>query len=73
MENTQIILTIVLLIVELVAFAWLIIDIQKSKKKQDKILDLERQILEMEKSIMEIENNIITEIVDLKELVRKIT
>ena len=72
MENTQIILTIVLLIVELVAFAWLIIDIQKSKKKQDKILDLERQILEMEKSIMEIENNIITEIVDLKELVRKI-
>ena len=72
MENTQIILTIVLLIVELVAFAWLIIDIQKSKKKQDKILDLERQILQMEKSIMEIENNIITEIVDLKELVRKI-
>ena len=72
MENTQIILTIVLLIVELVAFAWLIIDIQKSKKKQNKILDLERQILEMEKSIMEIENNIITEIVDLKELVRKI-
>ena len=73
MENTQIILTIVLLIVELVAFAWLIIDIQKSKKKQDKILDLEKQILEMEKSIMEIENNIILEIADLKELVKKIT
>ncbi len=73
MENTQIILTIILLIVELLAFAWLIIDIQKSKKKQDKILDLERQILEMEKSIMEIENNIILEIADLKELVKKIT
>jgi hypothetical protein len=73
MENTQIILTIILLIVELAAFAWLIIDIQKSKKKQDKILDLERQILEMEKSIMEIENNIILEIADLKELVKKIT
>ena len=73
MENTQIILTIILLIVELAAFAWLIIDIQKSKKKQDKILDLERQILEMEKSIMEIENNIIMEIADLKELVKKIT
>ena len=73
MVNTQITLTIVLIIIELVAFAWLIIDIQKSKKKQDKILDLERQILEMEKSIMEIENNIITEIVDLKELVKKIT
>ncbi len=73
MENTQIILTIILLIVELAAFAWLIIDIQKSKKKQDKILDLERQILEMEKSIMEIENNIIVEIADSKELVKKIT
>jgi predicted subunit of tRNA(5-methylaminomethyl-2-thiouridylate) methyltransferase len=73
MINTQITLTIVLIIIELVAFAWLIIDIQKSKKKQDKILDLERQILEMEKSIMEIENNIILEISDLKELVRKIT
>ena len=73
MENTQIILTVILLIVELVAFAWLILDIQKSKKKQDKILDLERQILEMEKSIMEIENNIIVEIADLKELVKKIT
>ena len=73
METTQIILTIILLIVELVAFAWLILDIQKSKKKQDKILDLERQILEMEKSIMEIENNIILEIADLKELLKKIT
>ena len=73
MVNTQITLTIVLIIIELVAFAWLIIDIQKSKKKQDKILDLERQILEMEKSIMDIENNIILEIADLKELVKKIT
>jgi len=73
MVNTQITLTIVLIIIELVAFAWLIIDIQKSKKKQDKILDLERQILEMEKSIMEIENNIIVAIADLKELVKKIT
>ena len=73
MVNTQITLTIILIIIELVAFAWLIIDIQKSKKKQDKILDLERQILEMEKSIIEIENNIIVEIADLKELVKKTT
>ena len=73
MVNTQITLTIVLIIIELVAFAWLIIDIQKSKKKQDKILDLERQILEMEKSIMETENNIILEIADLKDFLKKIT
>ena len=71
--DLQLLLTIILIFIELIAFAWLIIDIQKSKKKQDKILDLERQILEMEKSIMEIENNIILEIADLKELVKKIT
>ena len=59
MEKTQIILTVILLIVELVAFAWLISDIQKSKKKQDIILELEKQILSMEESIMELEKNII--------------
>ena len=41
MEKTQIILTVILLVVELVAL-WLIIDIQKSKKKQDIILELEK-------------------------------
>ena len=30
MENLQIILTLVLLVIEVIAFAWLIIDIQKS-------------------------------------------
>ena len=42
MEKTQIILTVILLVVELVILAWLIIDIQKSKKKQDIILELEK-------------------------------
>ena len=32
---------------------------QKSKKKQDVILDLERQILNMEETIMETEKNIV--------------
>ena len=55
------------------AFAWLIIDIQKSKKKQDKIIELEYQILKVEHQILKLENNIldmekniIIEIVDLK-------
>ncbi|MEE2931121.1 MAG: hypothetical protein VX370_01175 [Bacteroidota bacterium] len=61
----QLYLTILLLIVELVAFAWLIIDIQKSKKKQDKIIELEKQILQLEGSIMELEHNIIDEIKDI--------
>ena len=71
MEKTQIILTVILLIVELVAFAWLIIDIQKSKKKQDIILELEKQILSMEESIIELENNIIQEIKELREILDK--
>ncbi len=70
MEYTQLILTISLIIIELVAFAWLIIDIRKSKKKQDAILELEKQILSMEESIMELENNIINQIKDLTTILK---
>ncbi len=59
MEKTQIILTVLLLIIEVVAFAWLIIDIQKSKKKHDQIIQLEKQILQVEHSIMDLEKKII--------------
>tara|TARA_B100000900_G_scaffold239641_2_gene203691 strand:+ start:9250 stop:9471 length:222 start_codon:yes stop_codon:yes gene_type:complete len=59
MENLQIILTLVLLAIEVVAFAWLITDIQKSKKKQDQIIKLEHQILQVEESIMDLEKSII--------------
>ena len=62
MENLQITLTIALLVIEVVAFAWLIIDIQKSKKNQDKIIELEYQILKVENSIMELERNIVKKI-----------
>ena len=65
MDKLQIILTIVLLIIEVVAFAWLIIDIQKSKKKQDKIIELEHQILQVENSIIELEQTIISKIDEL--------
>ena len=62
MENLQITLTIALLIIEVVAFAWLIIDIQKSKKNQYKIIELEKQILKVEGSIMELEKTIVEKI-----------
>ena len=62
MDKLQITLTILLLVIEVVAFAWLIIDIQKSKKKQDKIIELEHQILQLENSIIELENTIIGKI-----------
>jgi hypothetical protein len=72
MEKTQIILTIVLLVIELVAFAWLIIDMRKSKKKQDVILDLEKQILKMEETIMETESNIIDEIKEMRKDIKNL-
>ena len=59
MEKLQITLTIVLLVIEVAAFAWLIIDIQKSKKKQDKIIELENQILQVEYQILNLETNIL--------------
>ena len=65
MDDLQIILTILLLIIEVVAFAWLIIDIQKSKKKQDQIIELEHQILQVEGSIIELEQTIIGKIDEL--------
>jgi hypothetical protein len=62
MENLQIKLTVLLLLIEVIAFAWLIIDIQKSKKNQNKIIELEHQILKVEDSIMELEKVIVDKI-----------
>jgi hypothetical protein len=39
MENLQIQLTVLLLVIEVIAFAWLISDIQKSKKIKKKLLN----------------------------------
>ena len=62
MENLQVQLTVLLLLIEVIAFAWLIIDIQKSKKNQNKIIELEHQILKVEGSIMELERTIVDKI-----------
>ena len=77
--DLQLLLTIILIMIELVAFAWLIIDIQKSKKKQDKIIELEHQILQvehqilsLESNILETENNIIEEIKQLNKNLSKL-
>tara|TARA_B100002052_G_scaffold295958_1_gene323451 strand:- start:1072 stop:1290 length:219 start_codon:yes stop_codon:yes gene_type:complete len=69
--NTQIYLTILLLVIEIIAFAWLIKDLNNSKKKQNKIIELEKQILKLEGSILEQENNIINEIKELKSIIIK--
>tara|TARA_B100001989_G_C24297833_1_gene344269 strand:- start:135 stop:353 length:219 start_codon:yes stop_codon:yes gene_type:complete len=67
--DTQLILTLILLVIEILAFAWLINDLNQSKKKQNKIIELERQILSLESSILEQEQNIILEIKELKGIV----
>ena len=69
--DTQLLLTLILLVIELIAFAWLINDLNKSKKNQNKILELETQILQLEESIMLQEENIINEIKDLKKILIK--
>ena len=77
--DLQLLLTILLIFIELIAFAWLIIDIQKSKKKQDKIIELEHQILQvehqilqLETSILDTENNIIDEVKKVNKTLSKI-
>ena len=68
MDNLQITLTVLLLVIEVVAFAWLIIDIQKSKKNQNKIIELEHQILKVEDSILQLEKTIVNKIDKLIDL-----
>ena len=77
--DLQLLLTILLIFIELIAFAWLIIDMRKSKKKQDKIIELEHQILQvehqilnLETNILETENNIINEVKKVNKTLSKI-
>jgi|TARA_B110000438_G_scaffold2075_1_gene2165 hypothetical protein len=79
MMDIQLSLTVLLIFIELIAFAWLIIDIQKSKRKQDKIIELEHQILQvehqilkLETSILDTENKIINEIKDVNKNISKL-
>ena len=77
--DLQLLLTILLIFIELIAFAWLIIDMRTSKKKQDKIIELEHQILQvehqilnLETNILEAENNIIDEVKKMSKTLSKI-
>ena len=75
--DLQLLLTILLIFIELIAFAWLIIDIQKSKREQDKIIELEHEILQVEHQILNLETNILeaeNKIIDeVKEVNKKIS
>ena len=69
--DIQLYLTILLLVIEVIAFAWLILDNVKSKKKQDQIISLEKQILKLEQSIMESEEKILQEISNVSQTLSK--
>ena len=66
-------LTYLLIIIELAAFAWLIIDMHKSKKKQDLIIELEKQILEVEHKILDVEERIIKLEENIMQEIKKIS
>ena len=77
--DLQLLLTILLIFIELIAFAWLIIAMRTSKKKPDKLIELEHQILKvehqilnLETNILETENNIIDEVKKMSKTLSKI-
>ena len=52
-------LLISLFVIEVVAFAWLILEAKAGREKREQILQLERQILKLEKVIISMEKSII--------------
>ena len=52
-------LLIALFVIEVVAFAWLILEATKSREQREKILAVENQILKLEKIIISMERTII--------------
>jgi len=56
------ILLISLFVIEIIAFAWLIVEAKKSREEREKIITLERQILKLERVIISMEKTIIKKI-----------
>ena len=56
------ILLIALFVIEIVAFAWLIREAKRSRKKREQIIQLEKQILKLERVIISMEKTIIKKI-----------
>ena len=68
MEKT---LLIVLLVVEILAFGWLIIEAKISRKQRETILEVEKQILNLEKTIIAMERTIIEQLGDITDLTKR--
>ena len=68
MEKT---LLIVLLVVEIVAFGWLIIEAKISRKQRETILEVEKQILNLEKTIISMERTIIEKVNNINDFTKR--
>ena len=68
MEKT---LLIVLLVVEIIAFGWLIIEAKISRKQRETILEVEKQILNLEKTIITMERTIIEQLGDINDFTKR--
>ena len=67
----QEILLIVLLVIEIAAFGWLIIEAKISRKQRETILEVEKQILNLEKTIIAMEKTIIKKVDKINNFTRR--
>ena len=52
-------LLILLFVIEVIAFAWLILEAKSGREQREQIIQLETQILQLEKTILTMEKTII--------------
>mgnify|MGYP003627691239 CR=1 FL=1 len=65
------ILLIVLVLIEVVAFGWLIIEAKISRKQMETILEVEKQILNLEKTILSMEGTIIEQVGNINDFTKR--
>ena len=59
-------LLILLTVIEVIAFAWLIINMKKSREQQLIIFEVEKQILKVERTILRTEKKIMNQLIENK-------
>jgi hypothetical protein len=59
-------LLILLTVIEVVAFAWLIINMKKAREQQLIIFEVEKQILKVERTILRTEKKIMKQLIENK-------
>ena len=70
-STLQTILLIALFVIEVVAFAWLIIEAKVSRKQRETILEVEKQILNLEKTIISMERTIIKKVNNINNFTKR--